>query len=127
MAVTERLRVLLIDAARAFNAGRYFEAHELLEAGLEDVPDEQWQLFVGLIQVAVGYHKVTQGLHRGAITMLDRGLRKIDRCPSTNAAGVNVAALCDRVRTDLVQLRGGAFDADSFFRQPPRLQPRARR
>src|SRR5512134_2941884 len=65
-----RLRRLLVDAAREFNAGRYFEAHEVIEDGLEQVPDDLWELCIGLIQIAVGYHKTTQGLWRGAAKML---------------------------------------------------------
>jgi len=50
------LRAAVIAAARAFNSGRYFEAHEISEEALEEVPDDRWDLFVGLIQIAVGYH-----------------------------------------------------------------------
>src|SRR5690349_6622565 len=50
------LRAVVVAAARDFNTGRYFEAHEVLEDGLEVVPEALWELFVGLIQIAVGYH-----------------------------------------------------------------------
>ena len=55
--------------ARAFNSGQYFEAHEILEAGLDDAPDDRWLLCLGLIQISVGYHKITQQLWRGAARM----------------------------------------------------------
>ncbi len=57
---SQGLRAVIIAAARQFNAGRYFEAHEILEDGLETVPDELWNLLLGLIQIAVGYHKLMQ-------------------------------------------------------------------
>jgi hypothetical protein len=113
---------LLVEAARAFNAGQYFEAHEILEDGLDDVPAELWELFIGLIQIAVGYHKVTQQLWSGAARMLQIGLDKAAVYPSV-AAGVNLEPLRQRVRADIENLRGGRFDAAAFTRRPPRLQP----
>src|SRR5262249_190358 len=77
----DALHTLLVAAAREFNAGRYFEAHEVLEDGLEEVPDHMWNLFLGLIQIAVGYHKVTQKLWRGAAQMLSRALEKVEPFP----------------------------------------------
>lgn len=116
------LHRLLIDAAREFNAGRYFEAHEVLEEGLDDVPDHLWNLFVGLIQIAVGYHKTTQQLWSGALGMLERALQKVEPFPP-EAAGLNLEALRQRVRTDIEKLRTSRFDPAAFVRQPPRLQP----
>lgn len=116
------LRAAVIDAARDFNAGRYFEAHEVLEDGLEAVSDHLWDLFIGLIQIAVGYHKVTQQRWSGARHMLEIGLCKVAPYPA-DAAGVNLAALRQRVNTDVERLRSGDFDRQAFARHPPRLQP----
>lgn len=115
-------RSLLIEAARAFNAGHYFEAHEVLEDGLEGVPNELWELFIGLIQIAVGYHKVTQQLWGGAARMLQMGLDKLAAYPAA-AGGVNLATLRTRVQADIDRLRNNRFDPQAFARQPPRLQP----
>ena len=112
----------IIDAARAFNAGQYFEAHEILEDGLDGVPDELWDLFIGLIQIAVGYHKVTQQLWTGATRMLQIGLEKVTTYPA-GAGGVNLEPLRARVQADIERLRAGSFDREAFTRQPPRLQP----
>lgn len=116
------LRNFVVAAARELNAGRYFEAHEVLEDGLEAAPDHLWDLFLGLIQIAVGYHKVTQHLWSGASKMLDRGFEKVAPFPP-EAAGLNLEALRQRVHADIEKLRTGRFDADVFARQPPRLQP----
>ena len=116
------LERFLIDAAREFNAGRYFEAHEVLEEALDEVPEHMWDLFVGLIQVAVGYHKATQQLWTGARHMLLRALEKVEPFPP-EAGGINLEALRQRVRADVDQLRTGRFDAAAFRRHPPRLQP----
>ena len=117
------VRDALIAAAREFNGGRYFEAHEALEEALDDVPDAQWELFLGLIQISVGYHKITQGLFSGAARMLSIGLAKVEPFPG-DVADVNLARLRDRARTDLAALEARAFDLESFRRSPPRLQPK---
>ena len=116
-------RDALIAAAREFNHGRYFEAHEELEEALDDVPDEQWNLFLGLIQISVGYHKVTQGLWGGAARMLRIGLEKVDGLPP-RFGGVNLEPLRERARRDRDALDRRQFDEAAFREDPPRLQPR---
>jgi len=115
-------RDVLVAAAREFNAGRFFEAHEALEEGLDDVPGELWDLFLGLIQVAVGYHKASQRLWSGAARMLSIGLDKLDPFPS-DAGGLRLDELRCRARADRDALARGAFDEGEFRRHPPRLQP----
>lgn len=121
----DRLRAHLVGAAREFNAGRYFEAHEVLEDALDDVPDELWALFLGLIQIAVGYHKASQGLRAGAERMLSIGLEKVADYPE-RAGGIDLAGLRARARSDRDALRAGA-DPLALLQPPPRLAPRARR
>jgi hypothetical protein len=116
------LHAVLISAARAFNAGEYFEAHEVLEDALETVPDHLFELFVGLIQIAVGYHKATQKLWSGARRMLHLGREKLVPFPA-EAAGINLEALRQRVDADLEKLHSGRFDLEACVRHPPRLQP----
>ena len=115
-------RDALVAAAREFNAGRFFEAHEALEESLDEVPDVLWDLFLGLIQVAVGYHKLTQGLRPGAKRMLCIGLEKLEAF-ADEEAGLRLDALRRRARDDLRALETGAFDPDGFRSDPPRLQP----
>lgn len=122
MADEVALRRVLIAAAREFNAGRFFEAHEVLEEGLDAVPAEIWELIIGLVQVAVGYHKITQNLWSGARRMLELGVQKLDTF-AAHAAGLNVDALRRRARADMEALGRGTFDLGNFSRRPPRLQP----
>jgi len=95
----------LLAFAREFNAGRYFEAHEALEEGLEELPEEHWDLWIGLIQVAVGYHKRAQGLRGGAAGMLRRGLEKMRAFPAA-AAGLELEPLRVAVAEELRRLEG---------------------
>ena len=108
-------RPVLLAAAREFNAGRFFEAHEVLEDGLEDADGEHWDLLLGLIQIAVGYHKASQGLGSGALLMLDKGLLKAAPFPA-DAGGLELEELRRSVAADVARLRRGEAV------EPPRLR-----
>ena len=94
----------LLRAVKDFNSGRYFEAHEHLEEALDDVEDDDntWEMFVGLIQIAVGYHKYVSG-HPGGAKMLGKGLKKVSPLPE-ECAGVRLESLRQRVRQDVEDL-----------------------
>jgi hypothetical protein len=120
----DALRALIVAGAREFNAGRYFEAHEALEEGLDQVPEELWELFLGLIQIAVGYHKVTQQLWPGAARMLELGLAKLESFPD-DAAAVDLRALRARARADLQAIREQRYQTVNLASSRPRLRPLA--
>jgi predicted metal-dependent hydrolase len=110
-------RPVLLAAAREFNSGRFFEAHEILEEGLEEVDEGHWDLALGLIQIAVGYHKASQGLASGAVLMLGKGLEKVSPFPA-EVATLQLEPLRRRVAADIDRLRRGE-PADA-----PRMQLR---
>lgn len=112
-----RYHPALLRSIKDFNSGRYFEAHEALEDALDAVEDDDdtWQLFLGLIRVAVGYHKWTSG-YPGARTMLVMGLDTLDPLPD-GCGGVRLEALRQRVRQDLDRL-------DTLPRGPDGQAPR---
>jgi hypothetical protein len=118
-----RLRKLILAAARELNAGRFFEAHEQLEEHLDEVSDAQWPLFLGLIQVAVGYHKLASG-NDGAARMLGLGLEKLAPVPD-DALGIDVGALKRRALQDrtLLERRDVAGALAGLATDPPRLLP----
>ncbi|MBI3798877.1 MAG: DUF309 domain-containing protein [Deltaproteobacteria bacterium] len=93
----------LLRSIKEFNSGRYFEAHEHLEEALDDVEEnaDAWELYVGLIQIAVGYHKCASG-YPGGEKMLGLGLEKVASLPDV-CAGVRLEELRQRVRLDLAE------------------------
>jgi hypothetical protein len=119
----DALHDLVVAAAREFNAGRYFEAHEALEEALDELPDEHWPLFLGLIQVAVGYHKITQGLRSGAKRMLGLGTEKLAPLPGDAGGLLDLDDLRRRAGADLRALADASFDEAAFVRSPPRMKP----
>jgi hypothetical protein len=111
---TERLPPRFAQGLRHFNAGEFFEAHEVFENLLDDVDDARWDLLVALVQVAVGYHKWAGG-HPGAARMLRLGAGKLAAFPAT-AYGVAVGALREQATADASTLEtGGTLGA------PPRI------
>jgi hypothetical protein len=119
---SDPVRGVLLTAAREFNSGRWFEAHEALEEALEDAPDDAWPLLLGLIQVSVGYHKASQGLRSGAIRMLGLGLAKLAPL-AADAGGVDLAAFRARAEDDLASLGAdGSLAPSRVLDPPPRLR-----
>ena len=118
-----QLRRIVLAAARELNAGRFFEAHEELEEHLDDVPDAWWPLFLGLIQVVVGYHKLSSG-NDGALRMLGIGLDKLAPF-ADDALGIDLGALRRRATLDRDRLEqhdvAGALAG--LATDPPRLLP----
>jgi len=108
----------LLRSVKDFNSGRYFEAHEHLEEAFDEVENQGdvWELFVGLIQIAVGYHKCASG-YPGGEKMLRLGLEKVKPLPDA-CGGVRVEELRRRVREDLAESDNVQ---ERLRREPPRI------
>ena len=101
-----------LDAAGAlFDAGLYFEVHELLEPCWFRALGREREALQGLIQIAVGFQHLVNGNRRGALTLLHDGAAKAtagalgDRPLSDFAAG---ARRCGAVLAALGD--GAVFD-----------------
>jgi hypothetical protein len=71
-----------------FNAGHFFDAHEVLEDVWRAVPREptrrHFRLHVqGMVQLAVAFHHESKGNHVGACSVLERALRNLDGADSS--------------------------------------------
>ena len=108
----------LLRSIKEFNSGHYFEAHEHLEEALDEVDGnaDAWELYVGLIQIAVGYHKCASG-YPGGDKMLGLGLEKVSSL-SDVCAGVRLEELRQRVREDLAYHEGMQ---ERLQQEPPRI------
>ncbi len=67
-------RALLLRAADLFNRKMYFECHDLLEEAWSEAKGEDRELLQSLIHVSVGLYHVAAGNHKGAQSLLSRGL-----------------------------------------------------
>ncbi len=81
---------------RLFNEGKYFEAHEALEAAWREEHGTARGLYQGLLEAAVVYLHITRRSYAGAIKVYARSLRWLAPYPDV-CRGVNVA----RLREDL--------------------------
>ena len=75
-----------------FNAGEFFEQHEVLEELWRAEKGPIRELYHGILQIGVGFHHLQRGNYHGAVTLLDRGLARLGRV-APDAMGVDVGAL----------------------------------
>lgn len=68
---------VLAVAAALFDAGLFFEVHELLEPHWFRAQGAERERLQGLIQVAVGFQHLTNGNLRGAVLLLHEGGRRL--------------------------------------------------
>lgn len=88
-----------------FNAGAYYEQHDLLEELWMEHDGPARELYRAILQVGVAYYQVTRGNRRGALKILLRSLQWLHPLPDV-CQGVDVA----RLRADVARLRD-ALDA----------------
>lgn len=62
-----------------FNGERFFQAHEIWEHGWHAAPEPERDFWQGVIQVAIGYCHFQRGNPNGAVTLLGRGARRLER------------------------------------------------
>lgn len=118
-ACREPLPALAIEGLQAFNAGQYFEAHELLETAWREEPRPVRELYRGVLQVAVGYYHIGRQNYVGALKMFARSRIWLAPFPAI-CQGINLERLrqdMDRVESEWVQLGPdhiADFDLTSF-------------
>jgi predicted metal-dependent hydrolase len=79
-----------------FNAGEFFDAHEVLEDVWRAAPAEEKKFLQGLIQLAVGLHHYSRGNLAGARSLLARGNRNLSGYADRHG-GIDLARLRPRV------------------------------
>jgi hypothetical protein len=65
----------------AFNAARFYEAHEHWEEVWLKTPDPEKMFLQGLIQVAAAFHHHSRANLKGTRSLLRKGLLKLERFP----------------------------------------------
>lgn len=75
-----------------FNRGKYFEAHEELEAAWKEERGKVRQLYQGILEAAVTYLHITRQNYNGAVKVYGRSMKWLKDWPA-DCRGVNVAQL----------------------------------
>jgi hypothetical protein len=83
----------LAEAQRLLDAGRAFQAHEVLEGTWKAAPDDERELWQGLAQLAVGVTHVQRGNPAGAAELLRRAAERIDGYADAPPHGIDAAGL----------------------------------
>lgn len=102
----------LLDQGLAFNA------HEVLEGAWKSCPDEERLLWQGLAQLAVGITHVQRGNTKGALSLFDRAIRRIETYDDLVPYGIDAAGLIAYARDAMAELQRGNDLA------PAQLMPR---
>jgi predicted metal-dependent hydrolase len=84
---------LFLRGIEEFNAGSYFEAHDLWEELWVDTRGEARLFYQGLIQTAVGFYHLLRQNYRGASSQLGKALNKLETYPASYQ-GIDTAKLC---------------------------------
>jgi putative PIN family toxin of toxin-antitoxin system len=87
------------EGLRLFNEGKYFEAHEALEAVWRAETGRIRELYQGILQAAVVYHHILRGNYAGAVKVYGSCMKWLNAWPES-CRGVNVGQL----RADLEQV-----------------------
>ena len=112
------LGAALDQAADLFDAGLYFEVHELLEPYWMRAGGGEREILQGLIQVAAGFHHLANGNLKGARSLLDEGSAKL-LGQRLEGRAVSPFALSVRERMDAI-IRSGEAVARSTMPGFPR-------
>lgn len=122
-----RLHRAVALATLCFNAGLFFEAHELLEHHWLHLEHGPTRRFVqGLIQISVGFHHATRGSYHGAVNQLGKGLGKLGDAPE-GALGLDrdrFAREVEAARQEIVT-RGRQNVWKAALQELPRMHLRA--
>jgi predicted metal-dependent hydrolase len=89
-----------------YRAGEFFEAHEHWELVWLELCEPEKSFLQALIQVSAAFHHYRRGNVMGAISLLTRALRRLERCDA-HFAGIAVEKLRAGVRAKLRGLEVG--------------------
>lgn len=110
-----RLGILL------FNQGRYFDAHEELEAAWREEKGRIRQLYQGILEAAVTYLHITRGNYAGALKVYGRSMRWLKDWPEL-CRGIDVGQLRRDLDAAIEEMRrvgeAGAADFDRGLLKP---------
>jgi len=93
----------LADGLRCYRAEQFFEAHEHWETVWLTLAEPEKSFLQSLVQISAAFHHLRRGNRTGAISLLTRSLRRLDKSPP-RFCGLNVATIRDQARIWLAAL-----------------------
>ena len=104
---------------KLFNAGKFFEAHEVWEELWLAETEPEKTFLQGLIQLAAAFHHAGRGNSRGAQSLLAAGIVKLNRFPDDHR-GLALAELRDAAKR-WAKMPGAGSEPRAT--KPPRIRP----
>ena len=86
-----------------FNQGKYFEAHEELEAAWKEEKGGIRRLYQGILEAGVTYLHITRGNYAGAVKVHGRSMKWLKDWPEI-CRGVDVGQLRKDLETVMVEV-----------------------
>lgn len=99
-----------------FNRREYFEAHEAFEDLWRASSGDLRLLYQGVVQACAGLVKHQRGQDSSAITLLRRGLAKLEAAPASCRTGIDM----ERLARDLRGVLDDLFQGRPF--RPPAMR-----
>ncbi len=95
----------LITALKKFNAGDYFECHEILEDIWFDVRDDSRNFYQGLLHITVAfYHLTKKNNFKGTLIQLNKAIEKLDGYKEF-FLGIDVSKLVKQIKKIILKLK----------------------
>jgi predicted metal-dependent hydrolase len=113
---------LLLEGIARFNAGEFYDCHEVLEELWRAEPAPVRALYQGILQIGVALHHLRRGNWRGAVKLLRAGTEKVARF-QPRCQGVDTASLLRAACACLAELERLGPDGAAYFdwRLAPRI------
>jgi predicted metal-dependent hydrolase len=92
-------------------AGRYFAAHEELEAAWRAAPPAERDFFQGLVHVAVAWYQAGRGRPVATASQLEKAARRL-RPFAPGHRGVDVASVLGQVEAAQARVAAGSLDLE---------------
>jgi predicted metal-dependent hydrolase len=89
-----------------FNHGEFFEAHETWEEIWLTSAEPEKTFLQGIIQVSAAFHHYSRSNHKGACSLMEAGLKKLDKFPASHR-DCEIGPLRDSVRLWIEALSSG--------------------
>ena len=87
----------LAQGLHCYRSQQFFEAHEHWESVWLTLDEPEKSFLQALIQVTAAFHHLRRGNRAGAISLLDRAVKRLDRCPA-HYCRLDAALLREQIR-----------------------------
>ncbi len=112
---------MIAEGIGLFNAQKFFEAHEALEAVWLKAQGNRKIFLHGLIQVAAAFHHHRRGNAAGFHSLLEKGWKKLERFGATEE-GIDLDGLRKQLQPWRDYLRHAAAVPKPKRPRPPRIR-----